>query len=132
MNNYCTNCGNKIDNNTSFCTNCGVKLRSEEQTAQVVNNDDKGGFGWGALGFFVPIAGLILYLVWKDSKPKNAKAAGKGALTFLIVYGVIIVIAFVLGFLFSFNGNVIGNWINDEFNEDYYEDYYDDRYYNFE
>ena len=41
---------------------------------------DNGGIGWGLLGCCIPIAGLVLYLVWKDQKPKTAKAAGIGAL----------------------------------------------------
>ena len=41
---------------------------------------DNGGFGWGVLGCCLPIVGLILFLVWKDTKPKSAKAAGIGAL----------------------------------------------------
>ena len=38
-----------------------------------------------ALGFFIPIVGLILYLVWKDQTPLKAKSAGKGALIGAIV-----------------------------------------------
>ena len=41
---------------------------------------DNGGFGWGVLGCCIPIVGLVLFLVWKDTKPKTAKAAGIGAL----------------------------------------------------
>ena len=37
-------------------------------------------FGWGVLGFFFPIVGLILFLVWLNSKKKASKAAGIGAL----------------------------------------------------
>lgn len=41
--------------------------------------------GMTALGFFVPVAGLILYLVWKDQTPLRVKSAGKGALIGAIV-----------------------------------------------
>ena len=41
---------------------------------------DNGGFLWGLLGCCVPVAGLVLFLVWKDTKPKTAKATGIGAL----------------------------------------------------
>lgn len=41
---------------------------------------DDGGFLWGLLGCCIPIVGLILYLVWKNERPKTAKAAGIGAL----------------------------------------------------
>ena len=40
---------------------------------------------WKVLGFFVPLAGLILYAVWKDEKPLTARALGKFALLGFIV-----------------------------------------------
>lgn len=43
------------------------------------NNNDTGSIGWGVLGFCIPLVGLILYFVWKDSKPLSAKVALKGA-----------------------------------------------------
>ena len=43
-------------------------------------SNDSGSFGWAVLGFFIPLVGLILWLVWKDSKPKSAKMSGIGAL----------------------------------------------------
>ena len=49
------------------------------------NANDKGGFLWGLLGFCIPIAGLILFFVWKESKPKSAKAAGIGALVSVVI-----------------------------------------------
>lgn len=110
--NYCTNCGNKIDDDDVFCIKCGVKLKDE------VCNYDKGGFGWGLLGFFVPIAGLILFLMWKNDKPKTAKAAGIGSLIFLIFY--IVLIIFFIVFISSFRAND-RSWYDDYY---YYDNYY--------
>lgn len=58
--------------------------------------NDKGGFLWGLLGFCVPIAGLILFLVWKDQKPKTAKAAGIGALVYVIFCAMLVVLYILL------------------------------------
>ena len=71
---FCKYCGAQIDDNAVVCTSCGV---AQNNTPAVV---DKGGFGWGALGCCLPLVGLILFLVWKDTKPKTSKAAGIGAL----------------------------------------------------
>ena len=60
-------------------------------------NNDKGGFLCGRLGCCVPIAGLILFLVWKDQKPKTAKAAGIGALVCVIVGVIYYILMIVLG-----------------------------------
>ena len=48
------------------------------QQAPQVN--DSGSIGWAILSFFIPIVGLILFLVWRTTKPKTAKVAGIGAL----------------------------------------------------
>lgn len=64
-----------------------------EENTNVVDN---GGFLWGLLGCCIPIVGLILFLVWKDSKPKTAKAAGIGALVSVILWIVYYVIAIVI------------------------------------
>ena len=58
---------------------------------------DNGGFLWGLLGCCIPIAGLILFLVWKDTKPRTAKAAGIGALVCVIAYVLMYVAAAALG-----------------------------------
>lgn len=59
------------------------------------NVQDNGGFLWGLLGFCIPVVGLILFLIWKDQKPKTAKAAGIGALVSVIIGVLFYVIAFV-------------------------------------
>ena len=59
------------------------------------NVEDKGGFLWGLLGCCIPIVGLVLFLVWKDTKPKTAKAAGIGALVSVIlavIYYIIVIV----------------------------------------
>ena len=88
---FCKNCGAQIDDNAVVCTSCGVA----QNTAPAVV--DKGGFGWGLLGWCLPIVGLILFLVWKDTKPKTAKAAGIGALVSVIIAVVYYVVMLVLG-----------------------------------
>ena len=55
---------------------------------------DRGGFGWGLLGFCIPIVGLVLFLVWRDSKPKTSKAAGIGALVSVII-AIVVYIAMI-------------------------------------
>ena len=72
-------CGNQIEDNAATCPSCGA---SQNTTPQVTDN---GGFLWGLLGCCIPIVGLVLFLVWKDTKPKTAKAAGIGALVSVII-----------------------------------------------
>ena len=61
------------------------------------NVQDNGGFLWGLLGFCIPVVGLILFLIWKDQKPKTAKAAGIGALVSVIIGVVSYILIIALG-----------------------------------
>jgi len=47
--------------------------------------NDTGSFGWAVLGFFIPIVGLILWLVWKDTRPKDSIQSRNGFIAGLIV-----------------------------------------------
>lgn len=59
--------------------------------------DDTGSIGWGVLGALIPLVGLILFLVWNSTKPRNAKVAGIGALVGvgLVILSYIITGAFI-------------------------------------
>ena len=48
---------------------------------------------------FFPIVGLILYLVWKDQKPRCAHAIGKWALIGFIANTILIIIGIVFSLL---------------------------------
>lgn len=50
---------------------------------------DHGSIGYAILGFFVPLIGFILFLVWRNEKPTSSKQCGIGAL-----------ISFILGIVF--------------------------------
>ena len=91
---YCRHCGAPIDDYALSCPHCGTRQDSSGNTPPVVDN---GGFLWGLLGCCIPIVGLILFLVWKDTKPRTAKAAGIGALVCVIAYVLLYVIAAAAG-----------------------------------
>jgi hypothetical protein len=65
-----------------LCVKCGC--RAAVAAAKGAAEDARSA-GYAVLGFFIPIVGLILYLIWKDTAPLRAKSAGKGALIGFIV-----------------------------------------------
>jgi len=69
---YCPKCGTELFDEATICPECGVP--------QANSQADSGSIGYGILGFCIPVVGLVLFLIWKDAKPKNAKKAGVGAL----------------------------------------------------
>ena len=86
---YCIKCGKEIEEGAAFCPACGASQQPQQPPVQqpvqnwqqpVQQPAEESGIGWGILGFFIPLAGLVLFLVWKDTKPKSSKAAGVGAL----------------------------------------------------
>ena len=93
---FCRNCGNQLADGAGFCPNCGSAQNATSNQYMAPAPADNGGFWWGALGCCVPIVGLILFLVWKDTKPKTAKSAGKGALISVILGVVFYVLSFIL------------------------------------
>lgn len=101
----CRNCGAQIGDNDSICSNCGANQQAgpaqynnpQQYNSQAPTEVDNGGFLWGLLGCCIPIVGLILFLVWKDSKPRTAKAAGIGALVAVIVGVIYYIIIAIIG-----------------------------------
>lgn len=93
---FCEKCGMEMQGNVCECGN--VKQQVVNQVENNTNVNDAGGIGWWLLGFFVPIVGLVLYLVWKEEKPKSSKAAGQGALVHVIlsIVGTILYFAFII------------------------------------
>ncbi len=96
---YCKKCGSEINDDAVVCPNCGCATDNLKQKPSV-SGDDAPSAGFAVLGFFFPLIGLILYLVWNDTLPLRAKSVGKGALIGVIVsvaLGIISVIITVAG-----------------------------------
>ena len=77
---YCRHCGKPIGEEITVCPNCGGAQFVAKQEPKEENFLDTAHIGWGVLGFLIPLVGLVLYLVWREEKPKTAKVAGFGAL----------------------------------------------------
>ena len=95
---YCSKCGKEIMNKAVICPGCGcaqennvqnnVQGNSVPQLKEALSDIQKevwSNSGWSLLSFFIPIVGLILYLVWKETSPSKAKAVGYGALIGFVI-----------------------------------------------
>jgi hypothetical protein len=79
---------NRTDGTPNGAFNDGYnapKPTFQNQGAQGSNPNDAPSCGIGLLCFIWPVIGLILYLVWRDTKPLAAKSAGMYALVSVIV-----------------------------------------------
>lgn len=61
--------------------------------------EQKANAGLAVLSWFIPLAGLVIYLTEKDTKPKTAKACGKCALASFIINVVLVVLIYVVFFI---------------------------------
>lgn len=103
---YCKRCGRQVDDNAKYCTACGTQIA--EQPGE---SNETSGIGFAVLGVFAPIAGFVLFLVFRDKKPKWSKYAGIGALVGAIAKTVISIILVVIYFAFA------STWMNTMFEQ---------------
>lgn len=110
---YCKNCGRPVDDTSSYCNNCGARIDNKPNTDA---SEDSLSLGFAIFGFFIPIVGLILFLIYEEKKPKRAKSAVKGALIGFIteiVLAIILVILYVVFATSLFNNIFFNNISND-------------------
>ena len=129
---YCKNCGRPVDENSLYCNNCGCKLDSNQSVPK-----DSSNFGYAVLGFFIPLIGLLLFLMYESKNPKRAKSAAKGALIGVITNTVLSILLVILyfGFIaslfsnitdeFTSNINVIDNTFREETTDEILKKYVD-------
>lgn len=102
---YCPHCGKEILNEAVVCIHCGCQTKPDLKPMKY----DAPNIGYGILGFFVPVVGLILYLIWRDETPLRAKSAGKGALIRVIVdtvFGIVFFIFYMIIITFAIRAGI--------------------------
>ena len=100
---FCSKCGKEIMDEAVVCPHCGCSVKSE---SQITKEDDAPSILFALLGFFIPLVGLILWLCFKDSSPRKARSAGKGAIIGVCVSVALAIItsifsAILIGSIFS-------------------------------
>jgi len=105
---FCGACGAELSSANAFCIVCGSRLADQSassgQMPQRMGNPAASGQyepdapsgGFTALGFFFPVIGLILYLVWRETLPLRARSASKGAIIGTIVYFAMIILLTII------------------------------------
>lgn len=126
---YCHQCGKEVSSEVKYCPYCGAALDQQatqqtqyqnggyqpihQQPPYYGNNDDAPNPGFAILSFFIPIVGLILYLVWNKDYPLKAKSCLKGLITGVVMYFVFICCIFA----------AIGSIASESYND--YDDSFD-------
>ncbi len=74
---YCSTCGNPCHPNAIVCVKCGSPI-NKVRTNKVEVDEIIPALKW--ISFFIPIVGLVLYIMKVQSAPNSAKEYGKMAL----------------------------------------------------
>ena len=108
---YCSYCGKELKESTYFCANCGKEIQDSNI------KKEKASIWWGVLGFFFPLVGFILFLVWLKERPLASKYSGIGALIriLLYIYAIFILIIFIIFEVFLGIDKSINRNSNDDF-----------------
>ena len=89
---FCKNCGQRIDDNSIFCQYCGAQVNGD--THQYGNTGNPFGNPYGGypvydtsgsklvafVSFLFWQVGVILYIMWRRTRPGKAQSAAKGAI----------------------------------------------------
>ncbi len=94
---FCRNCGAQIHDEAVVCVNCGTTVL---KSANMTNPADKKSGGFATLCFFIPVLGLILYLVWNKEYPLKAKSCAKGGIIGFVLSNVLSIIFVIIYFVF--------------------------------
>lgn len=83
MANYCKKCGSELPEGVQFCPKCGASLKNEEGAS----------VGLKILSVLIPLAGWIMYFVFKDENRKKALDCSNFAWIGFLVNGLLSLLA---------------------------------------
>ena len=74
---YCQKCGKEIMDEAVICVHCGCQVPGASR--KIVATDDAPDLVSAILGGIIPLLGLIMYCVYRDTRPQKALSFIKGA-----------------------------------------------------
>ncbi len=94
--NFCQSCAAPTNANQELCVKCGAGLKTAGNRVVPAGEDRPSGLLNITVCCF-PIVGIILYFIWKNEKPKSARAACTWAIVGTSIGVLLYIIAFVIG-----------------------------------
>ena len=104
----CKYCGKQLDDGSTYCPRCGKSLGEPvdlqpppppvEERYCPYDEDTSSGRPrvYWRIGFFIPTVGLFLYLIWKNKKPRTARACLQGFLVCLVIGVVLLALCLLI------------------------------------
>lgn len=106
---YCDKCGKELVDEAVMCTRCGIYLQPKKE---VVKEEHL--IFYGLISLLIPVVGIVIFLVWNDTKPKTARIA--------MICGLISLLLWIVLFIFIFVGMFVMMNRNRIYEYEYYYD----------
>ncbi|MCI8330906.1 MAG: zinc-ribbon domain-containing protein [Bacilli bacterium] len=112
MTKFCTNCGNKLDENADVCVKCGILIKKKGNSNYSLESIEKSantGFGFGLgsiLAWILPLIGYpvtICGIIYSSKGMKSEASKGKA------IAGLILSIIFLIATIMNSIAGVIQN-----------------------
>ena len=102
----CKYCNKEVTSGSNHCSYCGALLNDNLSTNNIPSGNNynlvpKANIFLAILSFFIPIVGVIIFIIKKDSDTKTAKASGMCALVSFILNFVCIILYSVFSICFT-------------------------------
>lgn len=102
----CKYCNKEVTSVSNHCSYCGALLNDNLTTNNIPSGNNhnlvpKANIFLAILSFFIPIVGVIIFIIKKDSDPKTAKASGICALVSFVLNFVCIILYSVLFLVYA-------------------------------
>ena len=91
---YCPNCGNELIDIAVICPACGVSVAPKNEIKDAPN------FGYALLGFFIPLAGIIIYCCCHSKTPLSSRSALRGAILSIALRAILSAIWLLIVFIY--------------------------------
>lgn len=95
---FCKNCGKYIRGNSAYCKRCKSLLLfsrrknlDKELSDEYYSEKDRNSIGADVISFIMPLIGIILFFIYKDTLPRKSRSIAESLILGCIVWAALIV-----------------------------------------
>ena len=95
---FCKNCGEYIRENSLYCKRCKSLLLfsrrknlDKELSDEYYSEKDRNSIGADVISFIMPLIGIILFFIYKDTLPRKSRSIAESLILGCIVWAALIV-----------------------------------------
>ncbi len=99
--NYCRNCGNELEKDEYYCKKCGWPDDILVNNNHLIHNmsnyvvySNEINAGLVIISFLIPLIGIILAIIDRDTRPRESSACAKAASISIVLSIIIVLILF--------------------------------------